>query len=236
MNSLIVGYGEIGRALEKVLVHYYQVWNVDKDGSLIGRGVNGYGYINPNPKFEILHICFGYSDEFISEVKRYQELYKPKYTVIHSTVPVGTCREIDCYSIHSPCIGQHPFLEEGLRTFPKMLGGEWASQVADYFRRAGLKVVLFDKQETTESAKLFLTEYYRECINFTKRVKTYCDKHDLSFHEIYTIPNEIYNSGYKKLGYEEFVRPILQPIMTPISGHCVEPNKLLIKLSENENG
>ena len=113
-----------------------------------------------------------------------------------------------------------------------MLGGKQASEVADYFRRAGMKVVLFDKSETTEAAKLFLTEYYRECINFAKRVKTYSKKNDLSFHEIYTIPNTIYNQGYKELGFEEFIRPILQPIMTPTGGHCVEPNKELISLSE----
>ena len=223
MRTLIVGAGEIGTALKKVL-DQYEPAIIDKNPP------NFSDYSDSGFSFEILHICFCYSDEFISEVKRYQELYNPKYIVIHSTVPTGTSRK--CGAIHSPCIGQHPFIAEGLRTFPKMLGGEQASEVADYFRRAGLKVVLFNKQETTEAGKLFLTEYYRECINFAKRVKTYCDKHNLSFAETYTIPNTIYNSGYKKLGYEEFVRPILQPINTPISGHCVQPNAELIKLSE----
>ncbi len=63
-------------------------------------------------------------------------------------------------------------------------------------------------------------------------MQLYADKNNLSFHEIYTVPNSIYNFGYKKLGYEEFVRPVLQPIMTPTGGHCVEPNKELIKQSE----
>lgn len=109
-----------------------------------------------------------------------------------------------------------------------MIGGKDASLVADYFRRAGLKVVLFDEQETTEAAKLFLTEYYKVCIEFTKRVKTYCDENNLNFSEVYTIPNAIYNEGYKALGFSEFVRPILQPIMTPIGGHCVAQNSELI--------
>lgn len=226
MQSLIIGYGEIGKALFNVLSPHYKVWYLDKNGIVMKDELT----MHRPEKFDILHICFGYSDKFIKQVKAYQKDYKPKYTVIHSTTPVGTCKQLG--AIHSPVIGQHPFLEEGIRTFPKMLGGEQSSDVADYFRRAGLKVVLFDKSETTEAAKLFLTEYYRECINFAKRVKNYADKHNLSFSEIYRIPNEIYNEGYKKLGCEEFVRPILQPIMTPISGHCVEPNKELIKVSE----
>ena len=219
MKSLILGNGEVGKALMSVLCESYRGITYLQDKEDLNYGEQ-----------DLLHICFPFSDEFISEVKRYQELYKPKFVVVHSTTPVGICRQLG--AIHSPVIGQHPFLEEGIKTFPKMLGGEQSSDVADYFRRAGLKTVLFDKSETTEAAKLFLTEYYRECINFAKRVKNYADKHNLSFSEIYRIPNEIYNEGYKKLGYEEFIRPVLQPIMTPTGGHCVSQNSELIKLSE----
>ena len=233
MKTLIVGMGEIGKALSNILQQHYEVWEINaQNGSSSGVGMNG--YIAKRPDFEILHIAFPYSEEFISEVKRYQEQYKPKYTIIHSTVPRGTSRQLN--AIHSPCICQHPFIEEGLRTFPKMLGGEQASEVADYFRRAGMKVVLFDAPETTEVAKLFLTEYYRHCIEFTQRVKRYCDEHELNFSEVYRIPNEIYNEGYKKLGFEEFVRPILEPIMEPIGGHCVKNNEKIMKEQEkNEN-
>ena len=222
MSSLIIGVGEIGQALYKVLSPFYPTFTYDKE----------YPAPDPTwlPQVDILHICFGYSPTFIEDVKAYQKQYSPKFTIIHSTVPTGTSRQ--CGAIHSPVIGQHPFLCEGLKTFPKMLGGKDASEVADYFRRAGFKVILFDKPETTEASKLFLTEYYRECIEFAKRVKSYTDKHGLNFSEVYTIPNTIYNEGYKQLGYPEFVRPILQPIMTPVGGHCVEPNKELIKQSE----
>lgn len=216
-SSLVVGAGEIGIGVFNILKDQYQTYIIDKDSKCF-------------EPITYLHICFGYNDKFVDQVKKYQEEYQPTYTLVHSTVPVGTNRQLN--SISTPCICQHPFIAEGLKTFTKMLGGEQASEVADYFRRAGMKVALFDKPETTEAAKLFLTEYYRDCINFAKRVKTYADKHGLNFHEIYTLPNEIYNEGYKKLGNEEFIRPILQPIMTPIGGHCVEPNKELIKLSE----
>lgn len=219
-KDLIVGAGEIGKGLNEVLSPHYKLNIIDRERPKLG-------YVR------YMHICFPYSDEFVGEVRKCKRLYRPIQIIVHSTVPPGVCRQLG--AIHSPCICQHPFIAEGLRTFPKMLGGERAGEVADYFRRAGLKVVLFDKPETTEAAKLFLTEYYRECINFAKRVKNYSDKHNLNFHEIYTLPNHIYNEGYQKLGFEEFVRPILQPIMTEISGHCVLPNKKLIEMSEKDD-
>lgn len=217
MKTLIIGAGEVGTALAAVLKDY--------DPSLIDKGED----IHPD-WVEILHVAFPYSDKFIEYVKEYQEKYKPKYTVIHSTVPVGTSSQLD--AVHSPIRGLHPNLESGIRVFVKFLGGKQASEVADYFRRAGLRVQLFDRPETTEAMKLWDTTYYGVCIDFAKRVKTYCDKHGLNFHEVYTLANQSYNEGYSALGHPEFVRPVLQPIMKPTGGHCIEPNKELLKKSE----
>ena len=213
MRDLIIGRGEVGMALLYVLSDVYEVEVID-----LGEKATF--------KPRILHICFSFSDKFIKEVQRYQKFYKPEITVIHSTVPVGTSRK--CGAIHSPVRGRHPDLVKSLRIFPKFLGGKEANRVADYFRWAGMKVILVDKQETTEAGKLFDTEYYRICIEFTHRVKKYCDRHNLNFHEVYTLFNQTYNEGYEKLGYPEFRRPILQPIMGPIGGHCVIPNSKLI--------
>lgn len=215
MKSLIIGNGEIGQALAKILREQYKVDTYDlKSGT------------EPLGTYEILHICFPYSPKFIDYVQAYQKKYDPRYTVIHSTVPVGTSRQVN--ATHSPIRGLHPNLESGIRTFTKFLGGEQASEVADYFRRAGLKVCLFDKQENAEALKLFDTEYYRVCIEFAHRVKQYCIDNNLSFSDVYRMGNITYNEGYTKLGHPEFVRPVLEPIMTPIGGHCVMQNKELI--------
>jgi len=212
MKTLIVGYGQIGKALNKVLADYNPTC-LDVNDSI-------------DETFEIIHICFGYSEDFIWQVREYQAKYRPKYTVIHSTVPVGTSEALN--ASHSPIRGIHPHLEHGIRTFVKFLGGPQASEIADYFRRVGLKIMLFDKSQTTEAMKLFDTEYYRACIEFTQRVKKYCDSHNLNFHEVYTLANQTYNEGYKELNHPEFIRPVLQPILTPIGGHCVVPNSKLI--------
>ena len=226
MKTLIVGFlGEVGSAMKEIL---YDVYGHD---NLAGVDVDGNTFGDLSKPFDIMHVCFSYSENFIDEAKKYQKKFKPKYTIIHSTVPVGTTKNIEG-ACHSPIRGIHPNLEQGIRTFVKFIGGEQASEVADYFRRAGLRVALFDKAETTEAMKLFDTEYYRTCIEFAQRVKRYCDKMGLNFSEVYTIPNQTYNEGYVKLGNPEFVRPVLQPIMTKIGGHCVAPNSQLIKLSE----
>ena len=40
-----------------------------------------------------------------------------------------------------------------------------------------------------------------------------------------------YNTGYEKLGYPEYKKPLLVPNMSTIKGHCVMPNT---KLMEND--
>src|SRR3990167_3215062 len=91
--TLIIGAGEVGSSLRRVLEPYYNVEVVDKEPIDIAE----------HP--EIMHICFGYSDNFVEEVRGYQEKYKPQYTVIHSSVPIGTSRK--CGSIFSRSTDRH---------------------------------------------------------------------------------------------------------------------------------
>jgi benzoyl-CoA reductase/2-hydroxyglutaryl-CoA dehydratase subunit BcrC/BadD/HgdB len=183
------------------------------------------GHLNFGEIFA-MHICFPYSDEFINEVKKYQEEYKPKYTIIHSTCPVGTSRK--CNAIHSPVTGVHPYLQESLKTFTKFLGGEQASEVADYFRRCGIKVHIEDNQETTELLKLLCTTKYGIDIEYVKDVKRQCDKYGVPL-DSWIVWVDNYNRGYQKLGQEQYTRPNLIPINKNIGGHCVRNNAELIE-------
>lgn len=211
MNHLICGRGEIGQSLRRVLQPYYQMFSLDKNEADLPL----------RTPIEIMHVCFPFSEEFVSEVKRYQEKYKPKYTVIHSTVPVGTSKE--CNSISSPILGIHPYLDEGIKIFIKFLGGEQSSEVEHYFRRAGLKTYIFNNSETTELMKILDTSFYGLCIEYTKEVKRLCEQYQVPF-EAWTLWTNNYNTGYQKLGYPEFTRPNLIPIMKKIGGHCILPN------------
>ncbi len=229
MNSIIIGNGEIGKSLCEVLKPHYLVTVKDRE-HIFGAMTIGC--------FEIMHICIPWSDKFIEIVKQYQLEFKPKYTIIHSTVPVGTSRKLN--AIHSPVLGIHPNLALSIKTFQKMIGGEQASEVADYFRRCGMKVYLFDKQETTELMKILDTTFYGVCLEYTKDVKRECDKAEVPF-EAWSIWTANYNKGYKELDCPEFTRPNLVPIMKKLGGHCVLQNcelhetlftKLIKKLNE----
>jgi UDP-glucose 6-dehydrogenase len=210
MNSIILGKGQVGSALAEVLKQYNPT-SCDETDAYVTTG-----------RFDIMHVCFPYSKDFVKQVKDYQKKFKPKYTVIHSTVPVGTSRK--CKAIHSPIVGIHPFLAQSIKTFTKFLAGKEASYVADYFRRAGCKVYLFDKQETTEIAKLSQTTFYAMTIEYVKDLKRQCDKLGLSFSEVFTIPATDYNRGYEELGLGEIKIPLLNPIMKKQGGHCTIPN------------
>lgn len=215
-KHLVIGLGEVGKAVQKV-------FGAD------GLDIRGGGeYVGGQSYYQIMHICIPYCEAFNLNVLTYQRSFNPKYTIIHSTVPVGTSRKLN--AMHSPVRGLHPNLYEGLLTFPKFIGGERASEVADVFRRAGIKVILCDKQEETEAMKLFDTQYYLECVRFVQRVKTFCNEHNLDFHAVYTLANQTYNEGYSKLGHDEYVRPVLQPIMKEVGGHCLLPNEKLLNV------
>jgi hypothetical protein len=216
MRTLIIGAGEIGKSLYEVLHPHYRCFILDKDSPIRVE----------DEDIEIMHICFPYSDKFVDYVKEYQKMYKPKYTVIHSTVPIGTSRK--CNAIHSPVEGLHPFLKESILTFTKFLSGEQAGEVADYFRRANVKVYLVDKQESTELMKIMSTTFYGMQIEFTKEIKTLCEKYDVPF-ELFTLWNINYNESYEKLGHPEYKKPLLTPILTPIKGHCVMQNTELLE-------
>lgn len=212
MTHAIAGYGEIGKAIHAIFK--------DDSGTIIDSQ-----FSSVKGTCDILHIAFPYSESFIEEVKRYQTLLTPKHTIIHSTVPVGTSRV--CNALHSPVIGIHPHLETSMRTFTKFIAGEGANEVADIFRKAGIKVYLFEQSETTELLKILDTTFYGLCVEYTKDVKKQCTDRNLPF-EAWTIWTENYNRGYEKLGYPEYVRPNLVPIMREIGGHCVIPNLKLL--------
>ena len=210
MKSLIIGRGEIGSALYRILEQNYDTYIRDKKDFPI-KGI------------EVLHICFPYFEGFVEEVKKYVSQYKPKYTIIHSTIPLGTTRKCGNGIFHSPCMGIHPFLEEGIKTFTKYLSPP-NEELKQYFNRVGIKIMMVEEPENTEALKLWETTEYGWFIILEKEIKKWCEKKGLDFNLIYTEANKNYNEGYKKLGLKNVVRPILRHQEGKIGGHCVIPN------------
>jgi predicted dinucleotide-binding enzyme len=216
LSSLIIGFGEIGKSLYSVLKEKYDVRSID------------YGQSTEKISVDVMHICFPYTKEFVREVKRYKKLYKPKYVVIHSTVPMKTAKR--CKAYYSPVRGIHPHLEQSLKTFVKYLAPR-SEYLVKYFNEVGIAVEEHDSQESLEVMKLYCTTLYGLNIIAEKEIHNFCKKHNLDFDMVYTKSNQTYNEGYEKLGFPQYMRYNLKHVDGKIGGHCVIPNCKLLKTS-----
>ncbi len=225
MKTLIIGNGEVGKALACVLSNGHEVFIKDIEQWDI-------------KDIKVLHICYPYSKRFTQDTKNYIKQYKPKYTVIHSTVPVGTSRK--CKAYHSPIRGVHPNLDISLTTFIKYLAPNNRT-LAKYFLKVNISIRQVLKTESTELAKILSTAKYGLDILFNKEAYKLSKKHGADFDIVYTDWTKTYNEGYSKMGYKQYARPVLKYIKGKIGGHCVMSNCNLLdtwitKLIKKENG
>lgn len=258
MKTLIIGMGEVGRALYEVLTA--SVASQDEQGTVWQRPAHEVStYDKTDEKTlilfqptEVLNICFPYHDRFVENVAHYIDGTRPKLCIIHSTVPVGTTRKIQkevpyTNLVHSPIHGQHPRLVEGIRTFVKYVGvvyhddNAWiAASACNYLEAAGIKTAVVANAETSELSKLMCTAQTAMGILVEQEIHRLCQVHGAEFREVYTAWNLNYNEGYDKLwGWTEhkqhdrklpdFSRPIYRHVPGPLGGHCLFQNAALIE-------
>lgn len=221
-NSLVIGAGEVGTSLYNVLKETYgdDVYLRDKkepDGL---------------PKhFFIINITFPYVENFVDIVESYIDKYQPTLTIVHSTVPPGTCDTIKGRVAHTPIRGKHPHLEKSIKTFVKFVAGKDPEQVQAaqiYLEKAGIKTLVYPSMVATEVAKICSTSYLGYQVWIMHEHKRIADKFKVPFEYIYTIPNETYNEGYAEMGMPQYKRPVLEYIPGKIGGHCVIQNTYLM--------
>ena len=214
-RHLVIGLGEIGKALVNVLSRYY-VKGVDVKDTL-------------DERFDVIHICFPYSDKFIEFAEQYRQKYLADrgLIIIHSTLPIGTTEKIPD-AVHSPVRGIHPYLEEGIKTFLKVFGGVRSDEAAQYFRELGITVSTTLNPQNTEAFKLWDTTIYGVNIVLEKEIYEYCTRHNLDFDCVYTLANTTYNQGYRTLGHPEYQKYVLKQVAGGIGGHCVVSNARLM--------
>lgn len=219
--DLVIGAGEVGSAIYEVIREFYSTGIYDSD-PLKKCMFDQYKFEDGKSSVVFMHICFPYGDDFEKFVIAYKEKFRPKYTIIHSTVPVG-CSSF-CGVTHSPIRGKHPFLADSIRIFTKFVGGRDADVVAEHFRTMGIRVQICRQSETTELAKIADTTFYAVCIEFIKELEVMCSERGVPFSEVFTLYQQTYNEGWAAMGYPEYVRPVLQPIQTKQGGHCTVSN------------
>lgn len=210
----ILGFGEVGQAMAKFYPKSrLRIKDLKRDDGL--------------REVEILHVCLPWSKNFVEISKKIIKEIKPKLTIIHSTVPVGTTKKIGGMVVHSPIRGIHPNLYKGIRTFVKYIGannkkaGEMAKK---HLESLGITTKLYTSSTTTEALKLWDTTQYAWMILLNKEIKKWCDKKGIDFKAVYEQANKTYNEGYQKLGRPEVVRSYLKYMPGKIGGHCLIPN------------
>ena len=215
----IIGYGEIGSSLAKV----YQA----KDFVPMIRDID----INTiRGEIDVLNICLPYGEEFVNIVNDYIDEYLPKITIIHSTVPVGTTKQIKRPCVHSPVRGIHPNLKEGIEKFVKFIGYNNDVDLAlteEHYRELEIIFYPVKNSDSSELAKLTSTTYYGLCIAWHGEMKKMCDKHGIDF-DVINKWTQSYNLGYYGLDMQQVIRPNLYPPENGIGGHCVIPNTELL--------
>ena len=225
-EHVLIGCGEVGRAVKKFIEETKQVLVIEKTTD-----ISTYQKVRPI----YMHVTIPYNDDFTRTVITYKQFFKPKYIIIYSTVIPGTTKYIGSNAVHSPIEGRHPNLYDSFKTFTRFVSGKKAKEVAKYFMGKGLDVKIFDKAETTELAKLFSTTRYGLNLVFTQLEQDICDELNLNFNDVVLNYQLMYNNGYKRLGLEKFQQPLLTSPDNCIKGHCVVKNsELLYEVNQHE--
>jgi len=219
-NVVVVGLGEVGKPLFDLVLEHHPAVGVDvaPPGDDVG-------------EVDVMHVCFPFQiRDFVGECVRYIDLFRPKLTIVNSTVEVGTTRAIAERSssplAYSPVRGKHTRMLEDLRRYVKFVGAvdpSDAEAAAAHFRSLGLGTRCLSSPEAAEVAKLSETTYFGLMIAWAQEVERYADAIGGDYDEITSFFEEI--DFFPRVKYFPGV----------IGGHCVMPNMgLLGRFSESE--
>lgn len=226
---LVVGLGEVGRALYELLRERgkFDVYGYDLDEEKM-RSVTLRVELPYN--VEVMHICYPCLDQknFVETTLDYMGRFNPKLTIIDSTVPPGTTQKIYEASkslvVHSPVRGMHKDLETMKRDimfWSKYVGGatkEAAELARKHFEKLRLKVKVLKSPVETELAKLFETTYRAWMIACFQEMHRISRRFGADFNEVVDMIEDIHRVHFNK--------PLHYPGV--IGGHCLIPNTELL--------
>lgn len=233
---LVIGLGEVGRALYELLKESgkFDVYGFDLDQEKIRNIASSTNLPNA---FEVMHACYPCVDQktFVKTTLDYIMKFNPKITIINSTVPPGTTQKIYNASMslvaHSPIRGMHKNIETMKRDimfWSKYVGGatkEAADLARKHFETLGLKVKVLKSPLETELAKLFETTYRAWMIVCFQEMHRISRHFGADFSEVVDMIEDIHRVHFNK--------PLHYPGV--IGGHCLIPNtQLLLKTYDSD--
>jgi UDP-N-acetyl-D-mannosaminuronate dehydrogenase len=235
---LIIGLGEIGHTLFALFQDKkedFTVYGLDLDEAKM-RELNQSKSKIPS-QVDTLHVCLPCPSQakFVDIVKSYGKEFKPKLTIINSTVPPGTTMEVakncNCQVAHSPSRGVHLSSEHmvwEMKRWTKYVGGankEAAKATKAHFEKLGLKAKVLKSCAETELAKLFETTYRAWMITCYQEMHRISRSFGADFDEAVDFLEDTHRV--------RFDRPVMFPGV--IGGHCLIPNtELLLKAYDSD--
>jgi len=204
---IVVGQGEIGTPLRKILSRSYACIGVDIEP------------VEVSAPCSTMHICYPYQiPDFVGTTAAYIRKYKPALTIINSTVVPGTTRRVYEASgsrvAYSPVRGKHARMQEDLLRYKKFVAGvdESVSKLAvQHFVAAGFQTDTFRTPEIGELSKLMETTWLGILIGWAQEAERFAESYGGSFAEMNAFIQEI-----------DFLPTHIFP--GHIGGHCVMPN------------
>ena len=235
---LVIGLGEIGHALFALLndaKKSFDVYGLDLDQTKMQELCQSRRSI-PD-RIDTMHICLPCSNQqnFADITVGYIEEFKPKITIIDSTVPPGTTMKVaercECLVAHSPSRGVHKSAEHmkwEMKRWIKYVGGAdalAADAAKRHFEKLNLKVKVLKSCTETELAKLFETTYRAWMIACFQEMHRISRAFGADFDETVDFLEDTHRL--------RFDRPVMFPGV--IGGHCLIPNtELLLKAYDSE--
>lgn len=235
---LIIGLGEIGHTLFSLLnekKEQFAVYGLDLDEAKMRQ--LGQSKSNVPRKIDTMQICLpcGNPDKLANVVADYVTEYKPKLTIINSTVPPGTTLKVadkcTCLIAHSPARGVHVTAEHmvwEMKRWPKYVGGatpEAAQAAKVHFGKLGLQVKVLKSSLETELAKIFETTYRAWMIACFQEMHRISRAFGADFNDTVDFLEDTHR--------QRLDRPIMFPGV--IGGHCLIPNtELLLKSYDSD--
>jgi UDP-N-acetyl-D-mannosaminuronate dehydrogenase len=221
---LVIGLGEVGRSLKQILdsSQKFKVYGYDIASKLPLTSVP--------QKIDIMYICYPckQKNEFIETTTDYILKFKPKLTVIHSTVPPNTTKQIyeliPCCIVHSPVRGMldsSTTMVKDILFWTKYVGGATpkATRLAKkHFKLLGLKIKTMHNSTETELAKLFETIYRAWMIACFQEMHRITMSYNGDFNTVLDMMDEIQHVDFNK--------PLHYPDV--IKRHCLIPNTELL--------
>lgn len=214
MKTLVIGAGEVGSSLKKILSNYHETYIRDIDPLNVDVG-----------QIDCLQICYPDSSRFIEITRSYIEEYNPSLVIINSSVSVGTTRRCGDDVVYSPIRGRHPDqgLDKEMRVFPKFVSSlsvRHMQKAVQYFKECEWTVIECDNPDSLEFFKVMSNVHMGLEIAWRQEIERMMKQFEID-PIIYNAWERTYNEGYQKLGQYHLMRPIMRP--DPIGGHCILP-------------